>query len=111
MARSPYYVVIKVGVYMRDVFGPFGKVRSAKIAAQEMAMGDSDDYHEWCVALLRNRPSTPDERGDFIASYRKWEATPFSRFNHYADEEEARSEHKKRGFQLTNPTTTENAHA
>ena len=46
------FVVVKQGVYIQDVYGPFYTERSARIFAQDAAMHDDDSYHGWDVYLL-----------------------------------------------------------
>lgn len=45
------YVVVKRGVYIQEVYGPFNKP-AAITTANTMAAADSDDYHVWSVEVL-----------------------------------------------------------
>lgn len=60
------YVVVKAGVYIQGVYGPFSNELKAKTAAQELALADCDGYHDWQVSTLAK-----DGLGDPVASYAK----------------------------------------
>lgn len=42
------FIVVKQGVYIQDVYGPFNILR-AIIKAQELAIADIDDWHSYDV--------------------------------------------------------------
>lgn len=43
------FVVVKHGIYMHDVCGPFDTFDEAKERADALARADKDSYHEYCV--------------------------------------------------------------
>lgn len=63
------YIVLKHGVYIQEVYGPFS-LEDALETAQTLAFEDDDGYHEWEVHLL-----TPQGIGPLVKSYRQ-EANP-----------------------------------
>lgn len=69
------YAVVKQGVYIHDVFGPYTRLDAARIKAQHMAVADDDSHHSWDVREL-----THQGLGDEVfGSYHKLDA------QHHAD--------------------------
>lgn len=46
------FVVVKMGVYMQNVYGPFATPASARGIAVGLALSDHDNYHEYSVRRL-----------------------------------------------------------
>lgn len=68
-SRHPaQYIVVRQGVYVQGVHGPWPTVLEARAAAQSLAQADEDSYHSWDVIALRR-----DGLGDEVVygSYRK----------------------------------------
>jgi len=62
------FVVVKQGVYIQNVYGPFILIE-AKTHAQELAIEDTDSYHSWDVRLISNISGLSEE---LYASYSKF---------------------------------------
>ncbi len=65
----PTYIVVKQGVYIQEVYGPFGCER-AKDRAVRLARENQDDYHSYDVFELKQNGSCFVETQP-LASYRK----------------------------------------
>ena len=63
------YVVLKRGVYIHDVYGPFILER-AKLEAKQLAENDKDGYYTWEV-WKTSSTGIWEKEGDRIAVYRK----------------------------------------
>ncbi len=46
------YIVVKRGVYIQDIFGPFEHLDIARGFAAGKASTDKDSYHDWLVFVL-----------------------------------------------------------
>lgn len=82
------YVVVKQGVYIQGVYGPYSLWTKARLAAQELARADSDAYHDWTVMQLTPQGLQEPHRA---ASYR---GRP--RQHQYTDLREAIEEDRRR---------------
>ena len=61
------FVVVKQGVYMQGIYGPYDSVEAAKWEARKRAEEDEDHYHTWEVRELTPEglitTSWPSEEG------------------------------------------------
>jgi hypothetical protein len=48
------YVVVKDGVYIQEVYGPFDALGQATDKCEKLAKEDEDDYHLWLVCELNS---------------------------------------------------------
>jgi len=64
------FVVIKKGVYMHGVWGPWSRMAVAAEAAQRLAAADDDAYHSWDVHQLD--ADAAEGLGPQLASYTQW---------------------------------------
>lgn len=68
MAKT--YIVLKCGVYMRDVYGPL-KEEPAKLMAFNLALADRDSYHDYRVYQLSEEGFGDLTDHQPLVSYRK----------------------------------------
>jgi hypothetical protein len=54
------FVVVKWGVYMQEIYGPYDDKYIARQAAIRLAKADEDSYHKWRVHQL-SRDGLRDE--------------------------------------------------
>lgn len=66
------FIVVKQGVYMRGVYGPFATQAEARTQAQALADADSDSYHTWDVHSLTATGIADGD--DALVSFRKGRA-------------------------------------
>lgn len=50
--KMPTYMVLKWGVYIQDIFGPYKSKAEAIENADRLASEDIDSYHYWYVREL-----------------------------------------------------------
>ena len=46
------YIVVKSGVYIQNIYGPFSKVADARRAGNRLAKREGGDYHTFSVRRL-----------------------------------------------------------
>lgn len=52
MTDPKHFVVLKIGIYIQDVRGPYTSLGDATQAADGFAASDVDDHHVWTVWKL-----------------------------------------------------------
>ncbi len=62
------YMVIRKGIYIQGVFGPFTDLSIANGFAKRAANADSDDYHSWNVHRLEKLTIPTDLEDDGLGS-------------------------------------------
>jgi len=84
------YIVIKQGVYIQGVYGPFSNSMDASGYAELQADSDVDNYHEWTVHEFK----TP-ETDDSMSEYGSWGFGPkINSFEHMGSNQNRRSPRK-----------------
>ena len=89
------YVVVKRGIYIRGVFGPYSEKSEAFAACEALALADVDLHHDWCVEELTPDGLGPTVRtlsGDFGGGTpwrprdRAWSPRDYRRSRHFPEE-------------------------